>query len=325
MICRSPWRLSPLGLICILIFAAGPRLVAQEVGAGTVRVNVDEENLRAAPGGAKIGVVLPEARLAAGPATDNWRPVTLSGWIPATAVRATSRDGYTLVVGPSGGSIANAPDGQTIARAPEGLLLNEVERSNGWVHVTRSAWMWNASLSPAALPEPAAAAPESYATNRELLATPGGESLATLAPGTELTVVERQGDWARVRMDGWILAPDGDATISGPLTDLSLSDLKEAPARYRGRELVWKAQFVSLQQADTIRVDLQPGEWYMLARDPNGEPGFVYVVVPERQLAAVRRLYPLQRFTLHGRIRTGSSELTGHPVIDLLEVTPANP
>ena len=228
--------------------------------------------------------------------------------------------------------IVGEPAGVAIARALEGLLLNEVERRDGWVHVTRSAWLWNESLAsvrPEASSGPAAQVssttrPTTPVGSRTILAEPGGDTIANLAPGVEMEILAREGNWTRVRVEGWISTP-GEAVDAGPLRNLSLKDLKADPERYQGRELVWDAQFIALQQADSIRADLQAGEWYILARDPNGVPGFVYLVVPPDQLATVKSFYPLQHFTLRGRVRSGSSRITGHPVIDLIEISSSSP
>ncbi len=329
-------RLLLFCVLCVSAVAAPAAPRAQEVAAGTVRLNIAEENLRSSPNGPRIAIVLGPARLAAGPAYERWRPVTLSGWIAAGGVTTTSAEGYDLVVDEPDSEILAAPAGTAIARAPEGLLLDEVERRDGWVHVTRSAWLWNESLTavrpeapapaPAPPPSPASVAsdPASTITGRTILDEPDGDAIASVAPAARMEILSREGDWTRVRVEGWISTPDAGVQ-SGPLQNLSLTKLKAEPVRYQGTELVWDAQFVALQQADSIRADLVAGEWYILARDPNGVAGFVYIVVPTDELPEASSLYPLQHFTFHGRVRSGSSRITGHPVIDLLEITSLSP
>jgi hypothetical protein len=77
---------------------------------------------------------------------------------------------------------------------------------------------------------------------------------------------------------------------------------------------------MALQRADSVRTDFQRGEPYILARDPGGEPGFVYIAVPNTLLAEVRKLAPLERIEVVARVRSGRSPLTGHPILELVEL-----
>lgn len=193
-------------------------------------------------------------------------------------------------------------------------------------------WAWTASSleAQAGRPAPRPAAPDSVAEDslpvaaaRVLLASPEGDTLGMVAPGAPLEVVGREGEWARVRVEGWIQVPPGtELRGPGPLRGLTLRALRAEPDRYRGQPVRWQIQFVALQRADSLRTDLRPGEEYMLARDPGGEPGFLYVVVPPHLLAAVRQLAPLQRLEVVGRVRTGRSPLMGHPILDLEALHP---
>jgi hypothetical protein len=47
---------------------------------------------------------------------------------------------------------------------------------------------------------------------------------------------------------------------------------------------------------------------------------FVYVAIPPEQMGAAGGLTPLERITVVGRVRTGSSTLTGAPILDLVEM-----
>lgn len=173
-----------------------------------------------------------------------------------------------------------------------------------------------AQAAPAAAPADSAPAPA--ATPRSLLSAPEGDTLGTLAPEVRMEVIGRDGEWARVRVEGWVRIPPGaELETPAPLRGLTLRALRTEPDRYRGQPVRWQVQFISVQRADSMRTDLRPGEEYILARDPGGEPGFVYVVVPQRLRAAVRQLAPLQRIEIVGRVRTGRSPLMGHPVLDL--------
>src|SRR5690606_23168571 len=58
------------------------------------RVGVNEENFRAAPGGAVLATVLRGAELRLGRAQGDWREATIEGWSWSSSVEAQQRDGY---------------------------------------------------------------------------------------------------------------------------------------------------------------------------------------------------------------------------------------
>lgn len=107
-----------------------------------------------------------------------------------------------------------------------------------------------------------------------------------------------------------------------PLRGLTLAALRADPARFEGRLVVWEGQFLSVERADSLRTDLRPGETYILAREANGEPGYLYGVVPPGLRAEVRRLVPLERIEILARVRTGRAPLMGYPVLDLERIAP---
>lgn len=178
-------------------------------------------------------------------------------------------------------------------------------------------WALVAQESPAGAPQM-----ESSAGETAVFANPAGDTIAVLRMGSALTVVESSGEWARVRLEGWIgrdrlaeMVPAERAGIVG------LAELRSNPDGHVGQTVRWRVQFVARQRADHLRSDMEPGAHYLLVRDPGGEPGLVYVVVPEAMLSEIDALSPLQRVEITGRIVTGSSPLTGHPILELLELT----
>ncbi|MDB4948090.1 MAG: hypothetical protein JWM27_739, partial [Gemmatimonadetes bacterium] len=144
-------------------------------------------------------------------------------------------------------------------------------------------------------------------------------TMAVVDADAPVEVLARDGEWTRVRVEGWTRTPVA-GTAAEAAGGVTLDAIRADPDAFRGRDVEWTLRFVSLQAADAIRTDFTPGEPFILARDPNGETGFVYVAVPPDQLAAARRLAAFQQFRISGRVRTGRSPLVGHPIIDLVRL-----
>jgi hypothetical protein len=268
-----------------------------------------------------------------------------------------------VVTARGGENLRATPNGDIIARLRTGMLLDRVGAEGNWIRVRRSAWIWDASLRVgetgarvAATTRPAPASPAAPAATRTVTGTeearaapsraaepgarprefatagsrglvvltqPAGDTLARIRQGASVEVLAREGDWARVRVDGWTFTaalPAGD-TSTAVLRDIGRDELRRDPERYRGRLVEWTVQFISLQHAERFRTEFLEGEPFILARGPDDDAGFVYLAVPAEQLADVQRLAPLQRIRIVGRVRVARSPLTEAPVLDLLEIT----
>ncbi len=340
-----------LGFLTVFIGLAPGAL-----GAQSVRVTVPEENFRKDPrveSGNRLATVLEGAVLETVGRQGRWHQATLSGWIWTPSVSPDSRDGHDLVVSkPGGENLRERPDAgsRRVAILERGMLLDRVETSGNWVRVRRTAWIWSGSVAdtggPPATPEPGQAADAGQGGQSGgdpsagdapaagslpgrlvvsgapvvMLVSPAGDTAATLQPGTDVAVVARQGEWARVRLEGWILEqstlPADSAAASDSLTAL---DLRNNPQQYIGRRVLWTVQFVSLETAEAVRTDFYEGEPFILARPvEDRSQGFVYLAVPTELLPQVEELRPLQTIEVLGRVRTGRSALMGVPILDLL-------
>jgi hypothetical protein len=333
--------------LVVLAMATSPGVCRAQDAGERIAVTVAEENFRAAAGGTLIAVLAEGAVLTGGGTRDRWRQATLEAWVAGSAVSSTTRDGFDLVVLSGGATLHASADGPAIGRGLAGMLLDDVSRDGSWIQVRRTGWIWAPSIgpAPAAAPRAAQAArptarpasdppaagaapvaapmppPEAVRGELVLHAEPAGSAVGTLGSDAAVEVVGREGDWARVRVEGWVLSPEGSAiNAPAPLSNVTLDAMRQAPDRYRGQTIAWNVQFVALQTADSLRTDMSPGERYMLARDPGGSPGFVYISVPDVLLAGVRRLVPLQRIQVIARVRTGRSALMGHPILELIEI-----
>lgn len=311
--------------------------------------------LRAAPGGVALANISAGTAVQTGERRDGWREVTITGWIWSASVKPDSRPGFDLVVSARGGeNLRAAPNGDRIARLNYGALLVELERQGSWVRVQRTGWVQDGNIDvqatsgaagnrapagPAAAPQPTPPpATQSPATTEPatgsdrfaragqggttLLAAPGGDSLATIKPLTALEVVERRGDWVRVRVEGWVSTPtlDRSADSSTVLTGIAPEVLRSNPDAFRGRIVEWKVQFIAYDRAEKIRTDFREGELFILARPPGDQPGFVYLAATEEQLPRIRTITPLQWIDVVARVRTGRSTQMAAPVLELIEI-----
>jgi len=305
-------------------------------GQSIARVRA-EENLRREPNGEVIARLLPGANFDVVDRRDRWLEIDVEGWVWARSLQVSGDPDLSLVVSePQGENLRVAPSGAILARLSRGMLLDEVDRSPGWIRVRRRAWVWSASVTETSVavvaPAQSAGSPPrdagggGFTTAGEggasILVAPGGDTLARTVPSAELAVVARQGNWARVRLEGWTWLPStgaagsqGDAPSAEALTPAALT---ADPTGFRGRMISWQLQFISLERAEKVRTDFYEGEPFLLTRFGGPDGPFVYVAVPPDRVSEVGGLVPLERLTVTGRVRTGASSLTGTPIIDLL-------
>lgn len=312
-----------------------------------MRVRVPE-NFRKDPNGVVLGRLSVGTPLRTLGAEGNWSQVEIEGWVWLRSLQATSDEGFDLVVSEERGeNLRAAPAGDVRARLETGALLDEVEREPAWVKVRRVGWVWTASLdaSPGAQAGPMIQPPAPPPTARQgasapaattlagvrtvgprgapILTAPDGDTLAVASAGSDLQELNRNGSWVRVRLEGWIWLPAGEAAPAGADATpavLEPADLTADPTAHVGRVVSWTLQFISLERAEAVRTDFFEGEPFLLARY-GGETGpFVYVPVPPERLAEVSGLVPLERIRVTARVRTGSSALTATPIVDLLSI-----
>jgi hypothetical protein len=178
-------------------------------------------------------------------------------------------------------------------------------------------------LSSSTASEPAARLARDFASvgaaGGAILNAPDGDTLALASAQSDIEVVGREGNWARVRLDGWMWMPSGqDGDVAEEPTVLEPTDLRTDPEAHAGRVVAWTLQFISLERAEAVRTDFFEGEPFLLTRFGGGDGVFVYVAVPSQRLAEVEGLVPLEQISITGRVRTSASSLTGTPIVDLL-------
>ncbi|MFQ5688836.1 MAG: hypothetical protein ACE5HQ_01005 [Gemmatimonadota bacterium] len=335
-----------LGLLILCLSLPTPGL------AQTVRVSVPQEAFRQTPNGKLLATVMRGATLSVLGRQGRWVHVSLEGWVWAPSVAATDRDGFDLVVSAVGGENLRAtPNGTIWARLLQGFLLRRVSRRKRWIQVRRTGWIWAPSLREAPAPAPPAQPPPSragpgeagpaaaardsgaarppLAGNRVLVGSsptalrisPRGDTVAQVRPGTQVERVGRRGGWVRVRLEGWVPASELTEIDSTSVAEnLDVEALRANPDRFRGRDVLWTVQFISLERAESVRTDFYEGEPFILARAPDPSQGFVYLAVPPALLPEVEALEPLESIRVLARVRTGRSALMGVPILDLRAV-----
>lgn len=278
---------------------------------------------------------------------NDWIQVTLDGWIFSTSVGRSDRPDFDLLVtrGPHE-NLRAAPAGPLVAELAQGFGLHRVAPDTGgrWIHVTRDGWVQRSALAPVAdvvatRTVDAAAAdsapptgPRAGDTTRvdssraqpmrmtTLYRAPDGPEAGTLAAEVPLRVLSRNGEWTRVQFEGWVKGGELQAAPAGVLIGVTAAELRAEPQRYAGQVLRWRLEFIALQKADDLRPDIPSGATYMLARGPIPERGFVYVIVPDNKLPALRTLTPLVTMQITARVRSGRSRYLGNPVVDLISL-----
>ncbi|HLU25660.1 MAG TPA: hypothetical protein VKZ58_08130 [Longimicrobiales bacterium] len=341
----------------IVLFLA--LLCAGPASGQTARVSAAVANFRSAPNGSLLAAISRGTELRLGAADGEWREATLEGWIWSASVRPRSGGQLDLAVSAQGGENLRAePNGPVIAKLQPGMLLQQVERRGTWTRVRRTGWVWGSALEvksdaaqavasggteraePAGRAEPGAGQPsgarpagaaDTVAAAGEMRLGPAGgfvldgragDTIAALRPRIPVEVLARDGDWVRVRLEGWVRATSlaTSADTGEVLVDLEPAALLGNPGAYENRLIEWTIQYISLDRAERIRTDFREGEPFMLARGPGQGGGFVYIAVPEDMVEVVRRLAPLSRVRVLARVRVGRSALLGAPVLDLVEL-----
>lgn len=309
------------------------------------RIAADNASFHQEAGGRRLARLTRGAAVAGAATRDGWVQVTLDGWIFAASVGASPRPDFDLVVTHAPTENLRATAGGTIvAELAQGFGLKRLGQDSAgrWVHVTRDGWVQRSALAPVAdvaatrtagdsdsaatqkAPAPAARAVDSTRAQLVRMTTlyraPDGPEAGTVAAETPLRVLSRSGDWARVQFEGWVKGQELQAAPAGVMVGVTAAELRAEPQRYVGQVLRWRLEFIAVQKADDLRPDIPSGATYLLARGPLPERGFVYVIVPDTKLPAVRALAPLVTMQITARVRSGRSRYLGNPVVELISL-----
>ena len=335
-------------LLAVLSLAS-PVAAASQAG-GRYRVSVDNAWFYQDVAGRRIARLARGAVLSGGATRNDWIQVTLQGWIFSTSVGPSDRPDFDLLVTKTPNeNLRGAPTGPLVAELAQGFGLKRAtpDSSGRWVHVSRDGWVQRSALAPMAdvvatrtaepsqasdsqavrTPTPSPQAPTPIDSTRAqpvrmttLFRAPDGPEAGTVATDTPLRVLSRNGEWTRVQFEGWVKGGDLQAAPAGVQVGVTAAELRAEPQRYVGQVLRWNLEFIAIQKADELRPDIPSGSSYVLARGPLPERGFVYIVVPDARLPALRALTPLATMTITARVRNGRSRYLGNPIVDLISL-----
>jgi hypothetical protein len=268
-----------------------------------------------------------------------WTRVQVRGWMPTASLEPA---GARQRVKPFEESLHDAPRGEAFGGLRQSVEVTVLSRQGDWSEVQTIGWLPDGAVAPAVQAEAAAAPadtlpppasepapretpPTASAVGRlargvELRSAPEGAGIATVPAGTVVTALETRGGWTRVAVQGWVPSAVVEA---GRADDVRPEVVAAAAAdAVVGRRMTWTIEHISLQRADRLRRDFRVGELFALARVPGASGIYVYLAVPERLAETFQDLAPFATVRVTGRVRTGRSELTGNPILDLERVLP---
>ena len=326
-------------------FCVGVLLAGNLVAQSPVRLAQETALLRE-PGGVTLVSLARGLRLTPGRTSGNFLEVTVTGWLFTASTTPTRRDGFDLMVDAGGGENLRAePNGAVLGKAAEGALFARLRRSGGWTQVRRTGWIarnavaerTRSSGQAAARPPAVQARPDSGIASRPSAArndsamrgmlkagsliqrTPDGETLATVASPSLIVLGDRDREWVRVALEGWVRQSEVQGAVA-PIPDITAAMLREQPDRYVGRTVDWRLQFLARQVADELRPEMPLGHAYLLARGPLPETGFVYVMVTKAQADQLQGLKPLDELTATVTVRAARTRYLATPVVELVRV-----
>lgn len=258
------------------------------------------ENLRSEPDGAVLGRAVEGALFNRLGSRGGWTQVRRAGWIARSAV-ATRTPPRIAASAP-----APAPAAAVVRESSAVMLPPPAAPAQGapaGVPGTRGDSVRRGALKPGGI----------------IQQTPDGITLATLNAPALIVLGERDREWVKVSLEGWVRASDVQGNVA-PLPTVTAAMLRENPDRYVGQTVAWRLQFLAHQKADELRPEMPLGHAYLLARGPLPETGFVYVLVTRQQADALQGLKPLDEVTAVVTVRTARTRYLATPVVELIRV-----
>jgi hypothetical protein len=342
-----PQRFLRLSLALLLVIS----LVSVPAGA-QARLQ-SESPVKASPTGNVVATLRRNTQWANGATRDGHVLIVIQGWVEGSRFAGPREEFPVTIGGSSTLRIREQPglNGRILGAFEPGAGMHVLERRENWARIRREVWVPVAAVTfvgrtatapaapaaatPAATPTPAAAPDESpgdtivpprgaaalrASRHAPLRLSPGGDAVGELQPGAVVEARGRDRGWVKVRVEAWVpdsLFVPADTAFGANLT---AADLRLDPQGMRGRIVRWEVQVVGLQTADPLRRDLARDEPFLLAMGPTGEDAILYIAVPPELLTQARAIPSMERVILTARVRTGRSNPTGAPILDLVSI-----
>lgn len=305
-----------------------------------------DSGLRATPDGALIGTLTAGTSWNSSTTRGGFTLVAVEVWVDASRFGG-GRDSFPESIGGTGTLRMRAEpslSGRILGVFESGAGIRVLERRGNWARVRRDGWVLTSALGSAqataitTAAAPVARASEPDAPSRDaapraagggslrasrdadLSAAPGAATIGRLEAGAIVEPVARDRGWVRVRVDAWMPESLLVPTDTGYRASLTAAELRLDPVGLKGRTVRWNVQVVGVQLADPLRRDMAQDEPYLLALGPSGENAILYLALPPSLVSQARALAPLAEVTVTARVRTGRSDPTGAPVLDVLTI-----
>lgn len=269
------------------------------------------ENLRAEPDGALLGRAVEGALFNRIGARGGWTQVRRAGWIARSAVVERTPARVAAAAPPPAARTSSSPAVlQDTSRPP-------APRTDS---VAGSAPVLRNDSGPASEARPSRNERRGALKSGAVIQrAPDGAALATLTAPSTVTLGERDREWVKVSLDGWVRARDVQGNVA-PLPAVTAAMLRVNPEKYVGQTVEWRLQFLARQRADELRPEMPLGHAYLLTRGPLPETGFVYVLVSKQQADQLQGLKPLDEMTAMVAVRTARTRYLATPVVELIRM-----
>jgi len=163
-----------------------------------------------------------------------------------------------------------SPNSPILARVLPGSEFRGIRTGGDWIGVTLEGWIWSASVRPTN--QGVLNLRVVSADGENLRDTPNGTIVARVSEGTYLDEIRRDGDWVRVRREGWVWAAaleliHGQAT---PATTPSQPSSSDSAVTLDRAVLAHEAPLLRVPEGDAtatlqpeapVRVLARSGEW----------------------------------------------------------------
>lgn len=245
---------------------------------------------------------------------ESWARIRRELWVPNSAITVTAA---------SSGSATTTPNRPTTRPAEPAATNSPPRPEPPAARATPPTSAPTVANSPAPANPGAGNRPAPAGSLRAQSAVPlhlglGGNTIGQLASGTVVTPQARERGWIKVQVDAWVpesLFVPADSAFGASLT---AADLRADPDGHKGKIVRWEVQVVGMQLADPLRRDMSRDEPFLLTIGPTGENATIYVTVPQGLITESRTIAPLTNIILTARIRTGRSNPTGAPILEMI-------